>query len=157
MLIPENIYRATVVEADMGKAGTGIRQVAILFEVSRGPFEARRYTWYGFLNTRGNAKRSAAVMQTCGYDGRSLRSMLGKEVDIVIRHEEYREKTYARVAFVNAIATLALKDTLFEEEKQDVLGRLNLLLQELPLPAYSVDGEVPESDPKAGEDDALPF
>jgi hypothetical protein len=81
MLIPENIYRATVVEADMGKAGTGIRQVALLFEISRGPFEARRYTWYGPLNTRGNAKRSAAVLHTCGFDGRALRSMLGKEVD----------------------------------------------------------------------------
>ena len=34
---------------------------------------------------------------------------------------------------------------------------LKLLLQELPLPAYSVDGEVPESEPMAGEDDALPF
>ena len=157
MLTPEGIYRATVVEVDMGKASTGTRQLAILFEVSRGSFEARRFTWYGFLNTRGNAKRCAEVMHICGYDGRSLRSMLDKEVDIVLRHEEFNAKTYARVAYVNRVVTLALKETLFDEEKQEVLNRLNLLLQDLPLPAHSVDGEVPEADPKDGEDDALPF
>src|SRR6516165_3374876 len=109
MLIPEGTYRATVVEADMGKAGTGIRQLAILFEITRGLYEARRYAWYGFLNTRGNARRTAQVMQTCGYDGRSMRSMLGTEVDIVVRHEDFRGDTRARVAFVNPVATLRLK------------------------------------------------
>jgi hypothetical protein len=157
MITPENTYRATVIDADMGKAGTGIRQLAILFEISRGSFEARRFTWYGFLNNRDNAKRSAQVLHTCGYDNRSLRSMIGHEVDIVIRHEDFRGKTFARVAFVNPVSTLALKDTLFDEEKAEVLGRLNLLLKDLPLPAYSVDGEVPELDPTAAGDDELPF
>jgi hypothetical protein len=157
MLIPEGTYRATVAETDMGKASTGTRQLGILFEVSRGTFEARRFTWYGFLNTRGNAKRCAEVMQICGYDGRSLRSMLGNEVEIVLRHEEFNGKLYARVAYVNRVPTLALKETLFDVEKQEVLNRLNLLLQDLPLPGHSIDGEVPTGDPKDGADDALPF
>jgi len=42
--------------------------------------------------------------------GRSLRSMLDKEVDIVLSHEEFNAKTYARVAYVNRVVTLAVRE-----------------------------------------------
>jgi hypothetical protein len=155
MMTPENTYRAVVVEVGIGKATTETRQLALLWEIQRGPFEGRRITWRGFLNTIGNAKKCAEVMRVAGYDGRKLNSMLGAEADIVVRHEEYKGKTYARVAFVNPLPRLAIKEDLAQEEQAALLGAINQLVSSVPFDPET--GELLERHDGSPEADDKPF
>jgi hypothetical protein len=155
MLTPENTYRAVVVEVRLGKAGTENRQLAILWEITRGPFENRRITWRGFFNNVGNAKKTAEVMRVAGYDGRKLTSMLGVEAEIVVRHEQYKGKLYARVAFVNPITRLAIKEDLPQEEQDALLGAIHQLVANVRIDPET--GELLERHDESPEAEDKPF
>jgi hypothetical protein len=152
-MIAEGAHRAKVVEADFGVSPKGIKQIGAVFEVRRGPFEGQRLSWWGYFNTKENAERAVRVMKSCGWDGRTLGAMTRNEVEIVVRHEVYEGKTRARVAFVNEVRGLSMKQRLADGDKADLQAKLAGFAKELGL----ADGVDEPSDDAAVADDGIPF
>lgn len=139
-MIAEGAYRANVVEADFGTSPKGLKQVGAVFEIRRGPFEGQRLSWWGYLNTRDNAERAVRVMKTCGWDGRSVDTMRRNEVEIVVRHEVYEGRRRARIAFVNEVRGLSMKQPMSEQEKADLQSKLAAFARDLNLGETSAAG-----------------
>jgi hypothetical protein len=129
-----------VVEADFGTSPKGLKQVGAVFEIRRGPLEGQRLSWWGYLNTRDNAERAVRVMKTCGWDGRSVDTMRRNEVEIVVRHEIYEGRRRARVAFVNEVRGLTMKQPMTEQEKTDLQAKLAAFARDLGLREVGVAG-----------------
>jgi len=92
-------------------------------------------------------------MKACGWDGKSISTMCGKEVEIVVRHETYENRTRARVAFVNETRDLNTKERMHDDEKAEVQSKLASFAQGLGIvePDDAGDHGVTEAD------DDLPF
>lgn len=102
-----------MVDADFGKSPGGHDQVAIRFELVKGPNVGQTFTWWGYFNSEDNTERAVKVMATCGYDGNSVRSMIStrREVDVVLGPEERQDGkgSRTRVRFVNAVRDIVAK------------------------------------------------
>jgi hypothetical protein len=153
-MIGEGVYRARVLEADFGVSPKGLKQIGAVFEIRRGPFEGQRLSWWGYLNTKDNAERAVRTMKTCGWDGKSIGTMTRNEVEIVVRHETYGGRTRARIAFVNEVRGLTMKQRLTEDEKSDLQSKLSAFAKDLII-GDTGDDAVDDQDAAADAD--IPF
>ena len=116
-MLAEGKYRACASAAALGVTSTGKDQIAVEFTFLE-PMGQKK-TWYGFF-TDAAFDFTIAALRACGWTGSDLSDFaagalpdsMTREVEIVIRHQEYQGKVTDRIAFVNAGGGLALKESM---------------------------------------------
>ncbi len=82
----------------------GTPQVAVVFEILRGPFAGQRITWMGYF-TEKSQERTLKALRICGFEGDDLDKFTDQrptnEAAIVVEVETYEGKPRAKVAWVN--------------------------------------------------------
>jgi hypothetical protein len=160
--VPADKYVARAKAWGFCKAGTGIDQLAILFQFKLPSGETKRLTFYGFVNSTENAKRTMATMRTCGWDGlgpaTDAQGLDANEVSIVVEDDYYRAEGDSKIKYVNSLQELRINE-LSPEQKNELNARLAQwqtpargLRQGPAIPKQNV--ELQQGDP--GDDD-LPF
>lgn len=91
--------------AQFGKSKTKqTPQVAVTFEVLRGPDAGQRISWMGYF-TDNTTDRTLDALRICGFTGEDLDKFCDQrptnEVQIVVENEEFEGKVRAKVAWVN--------------------------------------------------------
>ena len=124
--VPEGKYVGRAKAWGWCKAGTGIDQIAVLFEFKTRD-EIKRLTWYGFANSEENAKRTMSTMRTCGWDGlgpvTEAQGLDANEVQIVIEDDYYRPEGDSKIKYVNSLSDLRIKE-LTPDQKQALNAKL---------------------------------
>ena len=129
MLAPGN-YRGRPVRAALGITSKGTEQIAVEFELIEPAGE--RMTWYGFF-TEATTDRTIESLRHCGWqgvdlsvfiEGEQLPAGFDREVDLVVKHEEYEGKTRARIAWVNSGGGLAMKNVMDKVQGQTFAERM---------------------------------
>lgn len=100
-MIDKGTYPAKAwTQVQFGKNANNKPFVRVKFELKGGG----SIIWDGFLTDEA-AEKTLEQLETCGWNGKKLDSHLegmgSKAVELVIDHEEYEGKTYARVKWVN--------------------------------------------------------
>lgn len=101
MTIEKGTYPAKAwTQVQFGKNSNNKPFVRVKFELKGGG----SIIWDGFLTDEA-AEKTLEQLETCGWDGKhlgpNLKGMGTKPVELVIDHEEFEGKTYARVRWVN--------------------------------------------------------
>lgn len=131
-MIPEGYFNAVAVaregEDGMHKVRWGIsggdakaKQVLVYFEVLDGEWAGTVIPWFGFFS-KAAAKRTVESLRYMGFKGDDLTTLasqtLDQKVSILVEHNEYNDKVYPRVAFVNKVGGGAMKLKSPMNEKQ---------------------------------------
>lgn len=101
-------YKARAIEGDFGVAGTGTKQIAVLFEITDGEARGERITWYGYF-TQNTAERTIESLRHCGctFPNDSIDDLSGlsdNEVGLVLEHEsDEHGPVRVRVRWVNRL------------------------------------------------------
>ena len=156
-MIQPGKYRARALEGALGKAKTGTEQIEVLFQLLD---VAETLTWRGYF-TPAAEERTMESLQLAGWNWIGLGFAAdAPEVSLAVEHEEGQDgRTYARVRWVNAPASVKPKQPLTEDEIAALTKRLGI-----PMPAAQTAGPafpsaVPagDFDPNSEEDSGLPF
>lgn len=111
-------YRAKASRGQLGETSKHNPEVAVLFEIiTEAPESA--LTWHGYF-TEATTERTIESLRIAGWKGDDLMDFEAgytfpadaPEVDLVVEDEEYEGKTYARVQWVNRVASLSVKTPL---------------------------------------------
>lgn len=105
MIIPKNKYTARATSYDLGVADSGKEFVAVEFEIQGGEHAGARLGWRGFF-TEKTEQRTLESLRYCGWKGDDITNMEGfgsTLVQIVVDHEQYEGKTFARIQWVNKL------------------------------------------------------
>lgn len=113
-LVPAGIYKAVAVSIDtedgpawaqFGEAGTGSKQVLLHFKILEGDWLGYQLPWFGYF-TKDTTERTIKSLRLVGFRGDDLAELpaqrLDQTVSVTVEHQEYNNKTYARIAWVNA-------------------------------------------------------
>lgn len=108
-LLPEGTYRArsgTGEDVCWGKSAALNEQIAVPFRIrDEGPGLGKTIMWIrAFTNDSKQAEITAKGLEAAGWDGASLRTLDGLgscDVDIVVVHRTYQDKTRAEIQWVN--------------------------------------------------------
>jgi len=167
MMIPKNKYTARAVGHDLGVADSGKEFIAVEFEIQSGEHAGDRLTWRGFF-TEKTAERTIESLRYCGWKGDDLTDMTGfgsTLVQIVVDHESYEGKTYARIQWVNKLG-VSLKNAMDAGTRAAFAARMKGLavsvdksLADGPAAPAAVASSTRNDDGDPGFDDAdaLPF
>lgn len=109
MTLAPGHYKARAVEGDFGVAGTGTKQIAVLFEITDGEAHGERVTWYGYF-TQATAERTIESLRHCGCTFPNdaidnLDGLTANEVGLVVEQEADDDGTRTRVRWVNRLSS----------------------------------------------------
>lgn len=149
------------VSAGVGVLDSGIQYGEIVFEVPRGPRQGRRYKKRVYFNTQKNAEDAVRDLRTSGWKGKKFSAVLdmrgAPEVRLTIHNElEQRRpdgqepKRFPRVAFVNKMTQLEIRNNLADEDLDALTRDFSDLLGEDPPPMpddAEESGDWPAQDP----------
>src|ERR1700737_157979 len=111
-MLPKGRYRAKAVDAQLGfSPNKGTEQVVVEFEILDEEHAGERITWIGYF-AENTSERTIESLRICGWktdDVSDLRGIGDNEVQLVVEHEPYQGKTFARVQFVNRIGGINMK------------------------------------------------
>lgn len=102
-MLAEGRYPARAAEWQLGFAGNGTEQVAVVFRLLEEEHQGRTITWFGFL-TPDAAELTIKALITCGWTGLDMSDLSGldtNDVELVVEHETYQGKTSAKVRWIN--------------------------------------------------------
>lgn len=128
-MLAAGTYRARVKDAALGKSGSGKEQIALMFEIQDEQIGGQTITYYGYFTER-TYERTIESMRHCGWQGDDLLNLAGindNEVEIVVAHEQYEGKTYAKVQWINRIGGgggVAVKEKLQEADARQFAARM---------------------------------
>lgn len=128
-LVPKGTYRAVAVRtatdqgevyAQFGKSKEkGTPQVCVNFELLGGDWDGVRLPWIGYFTPTTEA-RTLKSLRFCGWKGddlvEAMTQELDNEVQVVVGHNEYNGKTFARIEWVNAPGGGGLKIQAMEDK-----------------------------------------
>ena len=128
-MLAAGTYRGRPVAAKLGLTSTGKEQIAVQFAFTEPVGE--KLTWYGYF-TDNTFDRTIESLRSCGWTGTDLTEFSGhtlpagfdQEVELVVQHETYENKTTARIAFINSGGGLALKSVLPEDKAKAFAARM---------------------------------
>ena len=135
--------------------------VSVTFCLLEGPDEGSYVYWSGFF-TDNTKERTVSSLLLCGWDGTNIADLPGlgtKEVKVVVEHETYKDKTRAKVAWVNSPTEGLSEDTLAslgESLAGLVQHRKQALSRELESAPVLDQPESQFDSPPPGDDD-VPF
>lgn len=108
-MLPEGTYVAYAKGATLSESqNKKTPQVVVDFEIGAAEQAGQRVQWVGFLTDK-TTERTIESLRYAGWRGADLADLsdLSREdvpaVELVIAHEEYEGKTYARVQWVNRV------------------------------------------------------
>ena len=138
-MVRQGYYKARAVRIDdgygnevwarWGKASTGTQQVGMMFEIIDGNYQGTRLPWYGSF-TEKSWERTVESLKHCGFQGDNLTKLneqtLDREVSIKVDHRvnDFGEVVNARVAFVNATASVGFNDPMSSDELRDFAAKI---------------------------------
>ena len=142
-MIQEATYRGKAVDAIMGLTETGAHPfVGVMYEVTMGDERGQRVPFRGYLHEEKSAERTIESLRHSGWKGSSFPvnargigawpGLGSEEVQIVVQHEPAHDgsgKVYPRVAFVNRLFDLRVKNPLPAEQTQRLSQRWDGLLK----------------------------
>lgn len=124
-MIEQGKYRGRAREWALGIAGTGTKQIGVVFDILDMPGE--KISWYGYF-TDGAFDRTIESMRHCGWEGVDLTDLSGmdrNEVILVVEHEPVTDasgtplndesghpRMRAKVRWVNSQGGLAMANAL---------------------------------------------
>ena len=167
-MIPEGTYSAVVIEDDVqwGYTQKGNEQIAVGVRITRGPHEGRQLAWRGYF-TEKTEERTLQSLRYMGWQGNNVTELgpLTNEFSIVVKHEEYDGKTFARIAWINSAGGGRIKLQQPMDAKQ--LRQFAATMKAKAAAIDEVDGAPPaetsdepppaeDGDPGADDDD-VPF
>ena len=140
-IIPEGKYAAVARQHKLGETSNGKEQIGIMFEIIRGPQAGRNVLWRGFF-TEKTWERTLESLRFCGWKGDDLSNIgeLPYEVEIDVEHENYRDKTFARVAWVNRRGGVAMQNPL----EGNALREFAAAMKRRAAQVQEVDGIIPD-------------
>lgn len=104
-MIARGTYTARAGSFEFGVTAKDSDFVSVEFEIRGGPAHVgERIGWRGYF-TEKTTDRTLESLKHAGWDGRDVMLLQGlgsRDCQIVVDHEEYDGKTYARVQWVNA-------------------------------------------------------
>lgn len=140
-MIAAGRYSAKIKGYGIGTYKDGSPKVMILFSFKDADEKQQELTWAGSLKEGRAREITIDALLVCGLRGEDIKALAGgvetgllsteNDVSIVIEHEEYEGKTYARIKWVNPAGGGAFKKSTIAEVqkmagldlKTDVLAR----------------------------------
>lgn len=105
-ILPPGTYRARAKKTSCGYTDNGTPFVSVIFEIL-GSGSLAEIEWKGWLSPNAQPYTIKNLI-TLGYDDTTVDPLadnaphlVAAEVDLVVEHEEYREKLYEKVKFIN--------------------------------------------------------
>lgn len=111
---------------DLRVAKTGTEQILIKFAIEEGQHAGETVYWTGSFTDK-SFDFTMESLRTCGFEGddlSNLESLSNNQVQLVIDEEEYDDKTYSRVQFINKIGSMAIKGAMSDAEKAEFAARM---------------------------------
>jgi len=142
-IAPEAIYEARCVAIGIETTMKGDDYISADFEVVDGNGEAYTVEWRGWL-TEKTERKTMEALRLLGWQGDDIYNDLAAEgclrnkVQLDVRHEEYKGKTTARVAFINGPDPDPVATEKKREERRERMRRLAGTVK--PIPAEDDDG-----------------
>lgn len=106
MTIPGNTYTAQASDGFLAYIKQGSEQVVrVKFRIIGGPCNDQSVEWTGFFGD-SSFERTIQSLRYCGWQGNDVSDLTGidrNEVEIVVENYTHKDKTYARVKYVNRI------------------------------------------------------
>jgi hypothetical protein len=120
-------YRARAIEGALSFTNTGKEQVAVRFELL--DFPQQTITWFGYF-TENTTQSTFRALRTAGWRGEDLSDLSDlaredrPEVLLAVEHEKYKDKTYAKVRWVNSATGPALKASMPPDQAKAFAARM---------------------------------
>lgn len=129
--IPEGTYRARVKSADFGFTSKGTEQVQVVFDILDPDYDGETVLWWGYF-TEKTAERTMQSLRYCGWKGDDVTNLIGisdNEVEVVVEHNTYQDKTNARVAWVNRLGGggVSVKAPMPEDKRKAFAKKMKAL------------------------------
>jgi len=152
-------YIAKAVNFDFGKTEKGNDFIQVSFQIEEGEVDSKSFiTWRGFL-TDAAAKWTFAALRNAGWTGDALGDEMpglgDTKVRLVIEDEEYEDKVYKRVRWVNRVApagAFAAKNPLHGNDFSSLNARLGMKIKEAEV-VDSVKADEPQQAARLGQED----
>lgn len=99
-LLKPGVYKARALSGVLTESKEGKPQIAVEFEIEGGD---RIAWWSGFVSDKA-IQYTLNGLRTCGWSNDDLTDLQGitnNEVELVIEHHTYNEKTSARIKYIN--------------------------------------------------------
>lgn len=105
LLLPATTYTAQAVDGYLSHTKDGKEQIVVKFAIVGGQHDGQAVNWTGYFTDK-TFDRTIQSLRYCGWRGEDIDDLTGidaNEVEIVVDHNTYDGKTFARVAWVNQI------------------------------------------------------
>lgn len=105
LLLPSGTYTAQAVDGYLSHTKDGKEQIVVKFVIVSGQHDGQTVNWTGFFTPK-TFDRTIQSLRYCGWLGDDISELTGidsHEVEIVVEHNSYEGKIFARVAWVNQI------------------------------------------------------
>lgn len=129
-LIPKGNYRAKADPsgADFGQSGKGSDFVLIPYVITQGEYAGTVLGYRGFFTEKTTARTIESLMYSgCTFPSGEVTDLTGlgsTEVEIVVDHEEYEGKWYARIQWVNKPFGISEQQKMDPSKKADFGSRM---------------------------------
>lgn len=129
-LMDPGTYNARATAAALGYSSKGTEQVAVDFEITASPsgqYDGAHMTWYGYFSDAA-VERTMESLVACGCTSLNELHLISRnEVRIDVKHEAHPEtgEVRARIAFVNKLGGIAMKNRMSENEAKAFAARMN--------------------------------
>jgi hypothetical protein len=139
-------YIATALSAEFGASKEkGTEYVRVVFQLEGA---ADTIAWDGYF-TEKTTQRTIESLRYCGctFPGDDVTNLAGlgsQQVQLVVEHEHYKEKTYPRVKWVNRLGAADVANALDGGAKKSLATRLKGAV----VAARVAEGAVPKAAPK---------
>jgi hypothetical protein len=142
-LLPATTYTAQAVDGYLSYTKDGKEQIVVKFAIVGGQYDGQTVTWTGYFTDK-TFDRTIQSLRYCGWRGEDIDDLTGidaHEVEIVVDHNTYDGKTFARVSWVNQIG-----------------GKARMPADDARAFAESIKGRIARMTPSEPEpDDSTPF
>ncbi len=152
-MIEAKKHYARGIDVELGVSDTGKEQVAVRFKIEGGKDDCEEIVWFGYFTDK-TAERTLESLRYCGWDtfdlGDLSAEVIGRNiVQIVVEHENYQGKVYAKVAWVNKAGGPLLKSQMDDAAKREFAARMRSL-------AMGIDPKLAKGSPTAPTSQRMP-
>lgn len=138
-IAPEGKFEERCVSIGVDTTNSGTDFISADFEIVDMDENKFKVEWRGWL-TEKTMERTLKSLRLMGWDGddiyEDLSSAKRNKVQIDVRHEEYKGKTTARVAFINELNP---DPVALEKKRAAMREKLRLKARTLPLAPSQID------------------
>ena len=118
-MIPEGTYRAKVSsQPEWSYTKNGGETIALMLCIVDGEYKGSHLRWNGYFSPKVEA-RTLESLRYMGWTGNDIMDMiLDQDVDIVIEHETYNNKTYAKIRWINNPNAIKAANPMSDDQRR---------------------------------------